>query len=398
MRWLICARILLLTVSLIPLSAVSAQLSGECGSRYFWVVRDNLSDPETIDQMVERAAEAGANGLIVQVVGRAEAYYRSAILPPADFQEGFDPLAYLISVARPNGMEVHAWVNAFLVWSSPWAPEDSAHVWLACPDWFMGDASGRSTRDYSREECESAGLVGATLSPAVPEVREFLASIAVEIARGYDVDGIHLDYIRYPNPSFGFEQAALGAFYLETGLDALDIFRRYSGMESLSEQWGAWRRRQVTLTVLTVRSALRGAAPGVLLSAAVMADPSEAPVQYFQDWREWIHEGLVDFVCTMAYTSNRARALELAQLGTSEDPDKVIHGIGVYNQPISAALPAAREAIDLGAAGICVFSLGTLAPESTWVIRNFWRETGRPERGMDASVFHRVSTSGAAGL
>ena len=398
MRGYRISRTLLMTVLMLPLLTATAQPADECGARYFWVVRDRLHDPESIDELVERAAEAGANGLIVQVVGRGEAYYDSGILPPADYVEGFDPLAYIISTAKPRGMEVHAWVNAFLVWSAPWQPEDSAHVFRACPDWFMADASGRSTRDYSVEECETAGLVGATLSPAVPEVREFLASIVVEIAQGYDVEGIHLDYIRYPNPSFGYEPTALGAFYLDTGMDPLELFRRFQGMEELSASWDEWRRRQVTLTVETVRAALRNSAPGVLLSAAVMADPVEARSSYFQDWREWLREGLMDFVCTMAYSSNRSRALELAVLGTAEEPEKVIHGIGVFNQPLSSALPAAEEALDRGAGGICVFSLGTLPADSVWMLRNFWGETGSPRRVTDASVYHRVSIPGAAGL
>ncbi len=90
--------------------------------RYFWVVRNGLSTPGEIDELLNRAAEAGANGVLVQVVGRGEAYYSSDVLPPAEFSGFDDPLEYLIMKARPLGLEVHAWVNAFLVWSSPIAP------------------------------------------------------------------------------------------------------------------------------------------------------------------------------------------------------------------------------------------------------------------------------------
>ena len=105
-----------------------------CDRRFFWVVRDGLQSPESIDALVNRAAEAGANGIIVQVAGRAEAYYSSSILPAAAFQDGFDPLAYTIARARPRGMEVHAWINAFLVWSAPYPPGDSTHIWYTHPE------------------------------------------------------------------------------------------------------------------------------------------------------------------------------------------------------------------------------------------------------------------------
>ncbi len=380
----------LLQVMLIFAGAVQGTVP-VCASRYFWVVRDGLTSPEAIDALVENAAEAGANGLIVQVVGRAEAYYDSSILPMAAFQGDFDPLEYIITRARPRGMEVHAWVNAFLVWSAPQPPSDSTHIWHSNPDWFIADRYGRSSRDYSRTECEEKGLVGATLSPSVPEVREFIADIAVEIATEYNVDGIHLDYIRYPNPFFGFESSSMEAFYFKTGRDPLDLFRRSSGGEELSELWSQWKISQVTMTVETVRFALRGESPETLLSCAVMADPYEAASHYSCDWRYWLSAGLIDFVCTMAYTTDAAKARELAILGTGIHPSRVVHGIGIYNQSITSALIGAQEALARGGSGICVFSLNSLPADSAWKLRNFWGQTGHPEYPIDSAVFHRVS-------
>ncbi|MFO8182539.1 MAG: family 10 glycosylhydrolase [Candidatus Aegiribacteria sp.] len=387
-------RILAVLAILLAPNSLRAAESPE--SRFFWVVRDGLDTPGSIDSIVERAAEAGANGLMVQVVGRGEAYYGSSMLPPASFREGFDPLAYMVSRARPRGIEVHAWVNAFLVWSAESPPADSAHVWHSRPEWFMTDRYGRSTRDYSRFECESAGLVGATLSPALPEVREFLADVASEIAVNYEVDGIHLDYIRYPNPSFGFEPEAMGAFYLKTGLDPLDVFRRHQGTGAVAEKWSDWKREMVTATVQTVRAVLRSDAPGVLLSAAVMADPMEAASHYASDWVYWLEAGLVDFVCPMAYTTSTARALELAGLVTTVRPERVVYGIGIYNQSIPGALAGAAEALSRGAGGVCVFSLNSLDPDSAWKLRNFWGETGSPDRPPAVSLFHRVSSGNEA--
>ncbi len=352
-------------------------VSGDSGCRYLWLVRDDLSSPGEIDELLARARDAGANGVIAQVVGRAEAYYSSSVLPEAGFDPGFDPLDYLVTKAGPMGLEVHAWINAFLVWSAPWAPSDSAHVCHSHPDWFMTDAHGRSTLTYSRDECDAAALVGATLSPAEPEVRRFLADIAEEIATVYGVDGIHLDYIRYPNESFGFEQRARTLFYLAEGADPAGFRTGFRlPPEELLAMWGSWREDQVTETVRTVRARLDASAPEVLLTCAVMADPFDAVSCYSCNWRQWLSDGNVDIVMTMAYTTNTERARQLAVSGTAENASRVVHGIGVYNQPLPTALTGAREALSRGAAGVCVFSLNTLSTTDAYNLNSFWNSAG----------------------
>lgn len=367
---------LLCLLCLLLLAGVS---SGEGNCRYFWVSRDAMSHPDSIDRLVQRAEAAGANGLIVQVVGRAEAYYRSDILPRASYSGFDDPLAYLIARAKPRGMEVHAWVNAFLVWSSPAEPSDSGHVWHTNPEWFMNHSSGRSTRDFNRAEADAAGIVGATLSPALREVRAFIASIAVEIATRYQVEGIHLDYIRYPNSSFGYEPVAVAMFYNETGLLPSDS----------PEQWREWKAKQVTMTVETVRFRLNSAAPYTLLSCAVMADPGTAASEFGSPWRDWLATGLVDFVCPMAYTADRERALQLARITTAEFASNVVYGIAVYNQGVAGALAGASEALARGAGGVCVYSLNSLPQGGEAVLRSFWG-TGSPEHEYGPQLFHMV--------
>ncbi|MCK5130630.1 MAG: family 10 glycosylhydrolase [Candidatus Sabulitectum sp.] len=359
---------------------VAGAASGEENCRYFWVVRDGLGSPEQIDELLARAQTAGANGIMVQVVGRGEAYYRSDLLPPADFSGFEDPLQYVIQKAGPMGMEVHAWVNAYLVWSAPWEPESQDHVYHAHPEWFTAHSNGRSSRSYTHEQAEAAGLAGATLSPAYPGVREYITDIAVEIADNYNIRGIHLDYIRYPNSSFGYSRRELELFQLATGLYP----------EEDPEQWGIWRQQQVTETVATVRASLRSADPGVLLSCAVMANPYSAASEFSCDWQNWLTQGLVDFVCPMAYTSDPLRALELAAATTSVHPEKVVYGIGVWNQTVSNAIAGAQKALSLGAGGICVFSLNSLPAGGEQTLGRGWGTGSSPEHGISPAYFNRV--------
>lgn len=376
---------------MIPAAILSALLSAG-GCRYFWISAEGLETRDAVEELMAVAASAGANGVIVQVAGRGEAWYRSDELPEARVTAEFDPLGLVVSLASGYGMEVHAWVNAFLTWSAPFEPGDRRHVWHSHPEWFMEDASGRSTRSYSREECEAAGIVGATLSPAVPAVRERLARICCEIPARYDVDGIHLDYIRFPGTGFGFEAAARDRFFLETGSDppGLPSARRHAGTTASSGEWRDFRADLVTESVRCVRAALRSSRPGVMLSAAVMADPRTAVEDYGCDWAAWLEEGLVDFVCPMAYTSSRTRAAELARLGAAAGGDRVVHGMAVFNQTLANALPGAGEALSSGAGGVCVYSLETFDPAQSSVLAEFWG-SGRPVHPPDASILHRLA-------
>src|SRR5512144_741243 len=86
--------------------------------RGLWVVRTALVSPEAVDRVVDDAAEAGFNALFVQVRGRGDAFYESAIVPRSVLLEhqprAFDPFARLLERARQRQLQVHAWVNVLL--------------------------------------------------------------------------------------------------------------------------------------------------------------------------------------------------------------------------------------------------------------------------------------------
>ena len=103
-----------------------------------WVVRHDITTPERVRQVVDTADRAGTKTLFVQVRGRGDAYYQSALVPIAeDVEEGFDPLGAVLSEARTRGMTVHAWFNVYLTWSQArwpeliWAPPGLWTTWSA---------------------------------------------------------------------------------------------------------------------------------------------------------------------------------------------------------------------------------------------------------------------------
>jgi uncharacterized lipoprotein YddW (UPF0748 family) len=284
----------------------------------------------------------------------------------------FDPLETLLRRAHARGVEVHAWLNALIVWSGVDPPEEADHVMNRHPDWVAVDAGGRSLADYSPEEFRRANIEGVFLAAGNPAVRRHLREVVAEIATNYDVDGIHLDYIRCPLVDSGYDRVSRAGFMAEYGIDpwklrhgAEGLRRRFGmdGVETLEERWLKWRAGQVTRLVAEIRSDLRSIDRRIVFSAAVFPNCKTAPADVGQDWMAWCKSGLVDLVVPMFYSKDTGTVLRQLELAQKELPLDVIlyAGLAVYNQPIASAVEKAIEVQRAGAGGVCFFPYDTLA-------------------------------------
>jgi uncharacterized lipoprotein YddW (UPF0748 family) len=255
-----------------PAESLAALRTGMTGVDYLWVLRTALVDSAAVDSTVERARRMGVRGLLVQVVGRGDAWYRSDLLPRAEplsrTPRDFDPLGHILTRARGAGLEVHAWVNCMLVWSAPRPPADPRHVVRAHPEWVTCLRDGRPLTRVGPRERRRLGIEGVYLSPAHPGVRRWVAQVAGEIAARYEVDGIHLDYIRMPDAGGGYDPTTRARFALSSGVDPLRTARLPAPRRAAVEaSWRAFLREQVTGVVSAVRDTLARVRPGVALSA-----------------------------------------------------------------------------------------------------------------------------------
>ena len=48
----------------------------------------------------------------------------------------FDPLAYVISKTKDLDLRIHAWLNVYYLWSSPFKPNQKDHLLLTKPEWI----------------------------------------------------------------------------------------------------------------------------------------------------------------------------------------------------------------------------------------------------------------------
>lgn len=333
--------------------------------RALWVVRTTLSSPAAIATMVESAKAGGFNTLLVQVRGRGDAYFLGGVEPrPSTLssQPAFDPLAETIARARQAGLQVHAWINVNLVAGLD-LPAARDHVIYRHPEWLMvpraiaADLAGVDVHSpeylgrLSRfARTRSNDVEGLYLSPVSRGAADYTVGIVRDIAARYAIDGIHLDYIRYPGEEFDYGRHALAEYH-----------RIVPARERTPDRWRAFRADRLTALVVRLRDAVKAARPAAILSAAVAPDPVEASAHRLQEWREWLNRGLLDAVCPMAYTTDAGLfAAQVAGVRQAAGSRPIWAGIGAYRLGPGQIVDHVQTARRIGVEGIILFSYDSL--------------------------------------
>ncbi len=337
--------------------------------RGLWVARHWLMNREKVMLAVRTAVDGRMNALLAQVRGRGDAFYLSRVVPRADSLSGteFDPLALLVEEGYRAGLEVHAWVNMYLTWHpTERRPESTRHIFLRHPEWFMRSADGI---DMGRVELDGVDLVkrgveGRYLSPGNSGVRTHLLKVIEEIVEKYDIDGIHMDYVRYPNIHYDYHPAVRAEFTRRIGLDPTESkdSKREPGGETdvtdVRQVWEKWRSEQVSVLVGQVHELIARLKPAVKLSAAVKPDIGSAYSQYGQDWIGWTNGGFVDFVVPMFYVGSTAEIeLQMTVARKRVKKGSLYAGIGLWNQEAGDTAAQIDIARRVGFQGVVLYSV-----------------------------------------
>ncbi len=405
--------LLLMTLAMSP-SAVAQQASPSPSPEFraVWVdaFHAGIRTPQEADKLVDDASSANFNALIVQVRRRGDSLYLNSIEPPlreAPYDPQFDALAYIIEKAHARGLEVHAWVNAMPIWKDLEPPTDANHVYH-----LHGPAkTGADSWLTASPDGVAKFPVGYFLDAGHPDAADYVARVCASIVRNYKVDGIHLDYIRYPETA---EELPRGSAVGYNGV-SLERFRRWAknpvtlyvpplaappsngagdAPPSASSpaagpipapddpQWILWRRQQLTQLMRRVYIESKLANPNIKVSAAVIAwgkppvdEPdfeNVAPMQrIFQDWHSWLQEGILDMSFPMNYARESNPVVREWFNGWIDWEMKHKHGrqmvigIGSYMNPAQATvaqIQRIREGTGKDRAdGVSLFSYNSLA-------------------------------------
>jgi uncharacterized lipoprotein YddW (UPF0748 family) len=220
--------------------------------RAFWVdgFHAGIRSIEEVTQLVADAKRANINTLFVQVRRRGDALYAKSFEPPVEdpaYDGKFDGLAAILEAAHREGLQVHAWINAMPIWRELPAPKDPRHV-------LNRHGPFRSGEDIwltANPQGEMKFPVGYFLDPGHPAAAAYLTEVYLNIVRNYDVDGIHFDYIRYPETDARMPRGAPVGY----NGTSLARFRRITNRTDTPAPddltWTLWRRQQVTQLVRT---------------------------------------------------------------------------------------------------------------------------------------------------
>lgn len=258
---------------------------------------DQDSIKQHISQVINKAADANFNIIIFQIRGNGDAYYKSDIEPWGELltgefgkDPGWDPLEYAIGIAHSRGLELHAWINTFPVWRGTNPPPETVprSPYLAHPEWLVCDSSGTPQPLTSHY---------VSFSPGVPQVHDYLINLAVDVINRYNIDGIHFDYIRYPEGSVdrGYSHDAI----------SVERFNNKKTCNRFDLGWEDWQREQLNQFVYKMYNAAHKADPGIKMSTATIGSYEEgawtAYHAVYQDGRRWAELGKVDFLAPMIY-------------------------------------------------------------------------------------------------
>lgn len=255
-----------------------------------------------LEDILDELQKQHFNLILFQVRAQGRTFYRSLVedkSPYFNASEGFDPLAFAIEACHQRGMECHAWIPAFPMEQIKMTRRGK--ILEKRPDYYK-----RSGNAWF-------------LDPGRTETRTRMVLLVREIVSKYDVDGIHLDYIRYSD-SKNFNDD--------------DTYRLYGRGQNKDE----WRRNNITKIVAEVYDTVKAHKKWVQVSSSPIGkykplkkgDGWTAYETVFQDAGLWMKEGKHDLIFPMMYYSGVDFYPYVSQWKETANGRPVIPGLGVY--------------------------------------------------------------------
>jgi uncharacterized lipoprotein YddW (UPF0748 family) len=194
-------------------------------------------------------------------------------------------------------------------------------------------------KSEKRTQQSSGGVIEPWLCPSHPANQEMELESMLEIVRNYDVDGIHFDYIRYPDSDHCYCDGCRERFEAASNTKVenwpKDVLRDGSNYPAYQQ----FRRDNITRLVKAVSEGARKINPKTKISAAVFPDWPGCRESIGQDWGEWIKQGYLDFVCPMDYTESNSSFRTMVQVQREAVNGKIplYPGVGASAPGVSAA-------------------------------------------------------------
>lgn len=253
---------------------------------------------------------------------------------------GYDPLTFVIEESHKRGMEIHAWANMARCFSGSETEifNDTNHISKKKPEWIVR-VNGNGSPAY-------------WLDPGLPEVKNYLASLLEEVVINYDIDGIHLDFLRYPDKDFKDDTS----------------FKMYGNGKDRDD----WRRENITSILQEIFYRTKAIKPWVKVGIAPFgiyknikgAVGTQGFSDVYQDRDEWLRREIVDYIAPQIYWpfDSNPDFGELAKDWVENGKGKnIILGIAPYKPEVYSQLNRVISfSREVNASGIAFFRYGNI--------------------------------------
>ena len=267
---------------------------------------------DEIIEMIDQLSKANFNMVFIQTRIRGDVIYNSKIEPVSPYIRSventwskYDPLAFTIEECHKRGLECHAWLVTYPMGSEKVKGEDNQSLSLK-----------RNKDKTKRHKGEFY------LDPGNPKTNDYLVSLIKEIVKNYDIDGIHLDYVRYPDQSSDFP-------------DDNTYKNNKRGISSKTE----WRKDNINRLVYGVYEVVKLHKPWVQVSSSVIGFYDKLPnvtrkhwtaLSVSQDPENWLKTGKHDFVVPMMYYSDDLYFPFVSDWKNRSHGRYMVSGLGVF--------------------------------------------------------------------
>ncbi len=304
------------------------------------------------DKTVKTLSDNGFNALFANLSWTVTSDYPSQVsVPVKKNADGSirDCLQECLDACQKYGVQLHVWV-------------------VVCN---MGEHTPekiRATyREAKRTQVDAEGKASDYLAPQLYENQKLLQDVLKELVTKYAVDGVHLDYIRYPFGKYDCSEQARTDFEASLGRSVENWPEEILPKGALRGEYRQWCRDNITAMLRGAREAVKAVNPKIQLSVAVYGHWPSAKESVAQDAEAWVDEGLVDFLCPMNYSGKPQEASSWLQQQQAIIQGRVPIYSGLANymcEDIEALKKEIQDTRVLGADGfICFQYKGIFAEE-----------------------------------
>lgn len=369
-------------------------LSQENEFRGVWIAwaGANVPSKTRIAEMMDDLAAHNMNTVYVDVWRFGYPYFRSSVFheitglwtDPA-LETGRDVLTEMIAEGHRVGLHVEAWFEYGFVACQG----NIDDMYRARPGWFAKNRNGSVlfNGDYRYK----------WLSHCNPDAQQFLIDLAQEVAQNYDVDGIEMDRIRYPELDCGYDSVTVELYKKD--------FAGAPPPQNISHSvWKRWRAEKLTEFMAAFYDSIKAVRPDLPVSNAPIVYPYGYD-NFCQDWRPWINENYLDVVSPQVYrATNASYTYELdIQLSYVTDRSKFYPGLtSITNNnlvPTNEILAMVNTTRSRGLQGHVIWFYDTLADDLPALKANVYQQKvhvpGMPENWRRPAIIINETDSSA---